>query len=169
MNYIAEVDSLTFRVEMIDDHHVRFGDHVIEIDLAALGGQPLYSLVVDGESYEAYVYPEESSWQVILRGNSYTVNVEDERDRRLKSARKFADTRVTEFVLRSPMPGLIVDLPVENGSPVARGDILVILESMKMQNELTSPVQGKVAGVKIKKGDSVDLKQVLLYVEKEQP
>jgi biotin carboxyl carrier protein len=62
-----------------------------------------------------------------------------------------------------------VDLPVENGSPVARGDILVILESMKMQNELTSPVQGKVAGVKIKKGDSVDLKQVLLYVEKEQP
>jgi biotin carboxyl carrier protein len=169
MNYIAEVDNLTFLVEVIDDHHVRFGERIIEIDLAALGGQPLYSLVIDGESYEAYVYPEENSWQVILRGNSYTVHVEDERDRKLKSARKLGDSQSKEFVLRAPMPGLIVDLPVQNGSRVAQGDILVILESMKMQNELTSPVPGTISNVKIKKGDSVDLKQILLHIQKDLP
>jgi biotin carboxyl carrier protein len=60
------------------------------------------------------------------------------------------------------MPGLVVAVPVEEGQLVARGDALVILESMKMQNELKAPRQGTVAQVRIRPGERVELNQVLM-------
>jgi biotin carboxyl carrier protein len=60
------------------------------------------------------------------------------------------------------MPGLVVAVPVEEGQLVARGDALVILESMKMQNELKAPRQGTVAQVRVRPGERVELNQVLM-------
>ena len=73
MKYIAEVDGLEFPVEILDEHHVRFGENVLEVDLAAVSGEPLYSLIVNGESFEGYVYPDEAGWQVLLLGQFYQV------------------------------------------------------------------------------------------------
>jgi biotin carboxyl carrier protein len=67
-----------------------------------------------------------------------------------------------EFTLAAPMPGMVVAIPVEVGQSVEKGDNLIILESMKMQNELKAPRGGKVSGVRVSPGDSVDLNQVLL-------
>ena len=60
------------------------------------------------------------------------------------------------------MPGLIVAVPVSEGQAVRKGDILVILESMKMQNELKSPREATIGRVRVKAGDNVDQNQVLL-------
>jgi biotin carboxyl carrier protein len=62
------------------------------------------------------------------------------------------------------MPGLIVDLPVSEGQEINKGDVLVILESMKMQNELKSPRSGKISRVRVKPGDSVEQRDTLLSV-----
>jgi biotin carboxyl carrier protein len=62
------------------------------------------------------------------------------------------------------MPGLVVALPVGEGQAVAKGDVLVILESMKMQNELKAPRDGTVARVRVTVGDSVEQRQTLLSV-----
>ena len=69
-----------------------------------------------------------------------------------------------EFNLKAPMPGLIVAVPVAEGQPVKKGDNLVILESMKMQNELKSSREGVVTRVKVKAGDSVEQNQTLVTV-----
>ena len=66
--------------------------------------------------------------------------------------------------LKAPMPGLVVAVPVADGQPVKKGEILLILESMKMQNELKSPRDGTILRVKVKAGDSVEQNQVLLTV-----
>ena len=63
------------------------------------------------------------------------------------------------------MPGLIVKIPVSEGQEVKKGDVLVILESMKMQNELKSPRDGKVTRIQVKPGDSVEQRQTILSVE----
>jgi biotin carboxyl carrier protein len=63
------------------------------------------------------------------------------------------------------MPGLVVQVPVERGQSVAKGDILVVLESMKMQNELRCPRDGVVSRVRIEVGDNVERKQTLVDVE----
>ena len=62
------------------------------------------------------------------------------------------------------MPGLVVAIPVSEGQQIEKGQVLVILELMKMQNELKSPRAGKVERVKVKAGESVEQRQLLLNV-----
>jgi biotin carboxyl carrier protein len=162
MKYIAEVDGLEFPVEIMDEHHIRFGENVLEVDLAAVSGEPLYSLIVNGESFEGYVYPDEAGWQVLLFGQFYQVRVEDEREKRLKTAIQGTVRAGGEYTLKAPMPGMVVSVPVIEGDVVEKGQILVILESMKMQNELRAPSAGTVARLRIKAGESVEQKQTLL-------
>jgi acetyl/propionyl-CoA carboxylase alpha subunit len=164
MKYIAEVDGLEFPIEILDDHHICFGGEIIEVDLSAVSGQPLYSLIMNGESFEGYVYPDERSWQVLLLGRSYSISIEDEREKRLRTTDNQRVTPGREFTLKAPMPGLAVAVPIEEGQRVEKGQILVILESMKMQNELRAPFNGNVARLKIKPGESVQQKQVLLSI-----
>jgi biotin carboxyl carrier protein len=162
MIYISEVDGLEFPIEILDEHHVRFGGAVLEVDLAAVSGEPLYSLIVNGESFEGYVYPDEDGWQVLLLGQFYQVRVEDEREKRLRKPIGGEVRSGAEFVLKAPMPGMVISVPVTEGQVVDKGQTLVILESMKMQNELRAPYAGKVARLRIKAGESVEQKQILL-------
>ncbi len=164
MKYVAEVDGLEFPVEIIDATHIRFGDEVLEVSLAAVNGVPLYSLIVNNESYEGYVYPDENGWQVLLRGQFYQVRVEDERERRLRTAAASGERAGAEVVLKAPMPGLVIDVLVHDDQPVEKGQTLLILESMKMQNELRAPRAGLVTRLKVKPGESVQQKQVLLTI-----
>jgi biotin carboxyl carrier protein len=164
MKYIAEVDGLEFPVEILDEHHICFGKEILEVDLAVVSGQPLYSLIVNGESFEGYVYPDERSWQVLLLGRSYSVNIEDEREKKLRTSDTGHASFGREFTLKAPMPGLAIAVPINEGQQVEKGQILVILESMKMQNELRAPIAGTVARLKIKPGETVQQKQILLNI-----
>jgi biotin carboxyl carrier protein len=163
VKYLTEIDGMEFPVEILDEHHVRFGEEIIEVDLASVSGQPLYSLLVNGESYEGYVYPDDDTWQVLLLGKFYSVQVMDERERRLR-ATDLDTVESGEFTLKAPMPGLIIAVQVEEGQQVEKGTNLIILESMKMQNELRSPRSGKVSRLRVRSGESVEQKQILLSI-----
>jgi len=164
MKYVTTINEQEFTVEVLDDHRILINDQVYQIDFDPVSDQPVYSLLIDGKSYEAYVYPTEDSWQVILHGNQYAAEVEDERERRLRSAATRSAFAGDEFHLKAPMPGLVIMVAVDEGQEVQEGDMLVILESMKMQNELKSPRNGVISRVRIKAGDSVEQRQVLLNV-----
>jgi biotin carboxyl carrier protein len=101
---------------------------------------------------------------VLLRGRLYPITVEDERENRLRSAAGGGVAETGEFHLRAPMPGLVVAIPVAEGQPVQKGQVLLILESMKMQNELKSPRDGTVGRLRVKPGETVEQKQTLLSV-----
>ncbi len=162
MKYIARVDDLEFPVEILDEHHVRFGEEILEVDLSPVSGQPLYSLLVNGEFFEGYVYPDDGNWQVLLLGRSYLVNIEDAREKHLRASDRILINPGREYVLKAPMPGLAVAVPVIENQPVEKGQILLILESMKMQNELRAPFAGTVTRLRVKTGESVQQKQILL-------
>ncbi len=164
MKYIAEVDGQEFATEILDEHHIRFGKEILEVDLAAVSGQPLYSLIVNGESFEGYVYPEERGWQVLLLGRAYSIIIEDEREKRLRAKDTGSADLGREFIMKAPMPGLAVSVLVNEDQIVEKGQILLILESMKMQNELRAPFAGKIVRLKVKAGDSVQQKQILLIL-----
>ncbi|HSG27470.1 MAG TPA: biotin/lipoyl-containing protein, partial [Candidatus Krumholzibacterium sp.] len=70
----------------------------------------------------------------------------------------------SEFTLTAPMPGMVVSFEIEEGDRVSEGDVLVILEAMKMQNSLTSNVSGIVRSIKVAPGTSVEKNQVLLTI-----
>ncbi|HSM71796.1 MAG TPA: biotin/lipoyl-containing protein [Anaerolineales bacterium] len=165
MKYIATIDSKEYVVELLDDKQVTIDGATYEIDFEAVSGQPVYSLIVDGRSHEAYVQEGDEDWQVLLRGRLYPVKVEDERERRLRAAAGGGVAEGGEYHLKAPMPGLVVTVSVEEGQEVKKGQVLLILESMKMQNELKSPRDGVVNRIKVKAGESVEQKQSLLSVQ----
>ena len=164
MKYVATIGNRELIVEITDEHHINVDGVNYTIDFETVGDQPVYSLLVDGQSYEAYVYPEEDSWQTLLLGSLYQIQVENEREKRLRAALGGRVTEQGEFHLKSPMPGLVVSIPVTEGQSVAKGEVLVILESMKMQNELKSPRNGIVARLRVRPGDSVEQRETLLSV-----
>lgn len=162
MKYITTIEDKQFEIEVVDDRHVRVGGRLLEVNFESVSGQPVYSLILDGKSYESYVYSGDEDWQVLLRGRQFQVKVEDEREKRLKAAAGGGTAEGGEFHLKAPMPGLVVAIPIAEGQEVQKGQVLVILRSMKMQNELKSPRDGVVSHIKVKAGESVEQKQVLL-------
>lgn len=164
MKYITSVEGKQFLVEVIDDKHVSVDGKVYEIDFESVSGQPVYSLIVDGRSHESYIYQGDDNWQVLLRGRLYPVTVEDEREKRLRAAAGGGVAETGEFHLRAPMPGLVVAIPVAEGQPIKRGQVILILESMKMQNEIKSPRDGTIGRIRVKAGETVEQKQTLLSV-----
>jgi biotin carboxyl carrier protein len=162
MKYITTIDDKQFTVEIIDEKHVSVDGKIYEIDFESVAGQPVYSLIVDGRSHESYIYQGDDNWQVLMRGRLYPVQVEDEREKRLRAAAGGGVAETGEFHLRAPMPGLVVAIPVTEGQPVKRGQVILILESMKMQNELKAPRDGTVGRIRIRPGETVEQKQTLL-------
>ncbi len=165
MKYITTVEDKQFLVEIIDEKHVSVDGKIYGVDFESVSGQPVYSLIVDGKSHESYVQRGDENWQVLLRGRLYPVTVEDEREKRLRAAAGSGVSESGEFHLKAPMPGLVVAIPVTEGQAVKKGEVLLILESMKMQNELKAPRDGIVNRIKVKAGESVEQKQPLLSIQ----
>lgn len=166
MRYIATIDGQEFEVEILESGQVSVNGVVYSVDFEPVSGQPVYSLLVDGGSYQAHIYElDEDGLQVLMRGTLYKAVVEDEREKRLRAAAGAGAPDSGEFVLAAPMPGLVVQVPVKEGDKVAKGDVLLILESMKMQNELKAPRDGKVTRVQVKAGDSVEQKAAMIALE----
>ncbi len=164
MKYITTIDGQDFELEIIDDTQIIVDGNTYSIDFQPVSGEPVYSLLVDGGSFQAHIFDgeDDDKLEILLRGTQYTATVLDEREKRLKAAAGDSHVSSDELILKSPMPGLIVQVPVKVGDTVAVGDVLVILESMKMQNELKSTQDGKVTQVEIKAGDSVEQKTILI-------
>lgn len=164
MRYVTTIGDREFSVEVLGQGRVSIDGKIVEVDLGNISGQPVYSMVIDGKSYEAYVYEGEDEWQVLLLGQQYPAKVEDEREKRLRAAAGGTLAESGEFHLKAPMPGLVITIGVQQGQDVAKGDVLVILESMKMQNELRAPRAGTVSRIKIKPGETVEQRQTLLTI-----
>jgi len=164
MKYITTIDNKEFEIEVVDEQHIRVGERLLEVDFESVSGQPVFSLILDGKSYESFVYQGEEDWEVLIRGRQYQVKVEDEREKRLKSTGG-GDVTGGEFHLKAPMPGLVVAVLIEEGQEVKKGQVMLILESMKMQNELKAPRDGVMGRIRVKAGESVEQRQTLLSVQ----
>jgi biotin carboxyl carrier protein len=165
MKYIATLDDQTFEIEINAEDQITVDGESLSIDFRSVSGQPVYSLLVNGQSYEAYVQAAEAGLEVLLQGQLHVVEVEDERHRKLRESSGGPAVHSGEFNLKSPMPGLIVAVPVVEGQAVVKGQDLVILESMKMQNELKAPRDGTIGRVRVRAGDSVEQNQVLITLD----
>ena len=164
MKYVTTSGEREILIEILDEHHITVDGVDYEIDFESVSEQTVYSLLANNKSYEALVYESEEGWQVLLQGSQYVLLVEDEREKRLRASLGGGPQENVDFHLRAPMPGLIVTVPVNEGQEVEKGDVLVVLESMKMQNQLKSPRPGKVRRVQVKPGDSVEQRDTLLSV-----
>src|SRR5262245_50384529 len=127
-------------------------------------GRTNYSLIVDNRSFEIEVDNTEDEYRVLVDGRNYRINLIDERRLRVGGAQAGLDVQGRQSVT-VPMPGKIVAVLVAEGDVVERGQGLVIVEAMKMENEVRSPITGAVKEIKVKPGETVEGGAVLLVVE----
>jgi len=165
MKYIAEVNGTEYVIEINSETEVVINGKPHVIDFQAIRQSLSFSMLVDGKSYETNIYQDDGEWEVCLRGRCFQVKVEDERERRLRMAAGQTSIQKGKFTLQSPMPGLVIDIQVKVGDEVKEGQVLLILESMKMQNELKAPRDGKIDRIQAKINDNVERKQNLLILE----
>jgi biotin carboxyl carrier protein len=123
----------------------------------------IYSVLMAGHSYEARVEPgANGEVVVVIDGNRFDIDVRDPRHFRRRNGWHGIDGLQN---VTAPMPGKVVRLLAQLGTTVTAGQALVVVEAMKMQNELRSPKSGKVVSVPVHEGDTVAAGDVLVVVE----
>ena len=101
-------------------------------------------------------------YRVNVNGTVYEVELEEITGAAPAAAPKAAAGAAGAVSVKAPMPGNILDVKVSAGASVKAGDVLVILEAMKMENEILAPQDGTVASVNVNKGDTVNSGDVLV-------
>ena len=160
MKYVTIINNQQFEVEIQRDGSVLVNGKRHEVDWLELP-ESLYSMIKDNKSIEFAIDENQDTTNVLLEGRLYEVQVLDQRALMMLNRR--GGLKLDSGEVYAPMPGLIVDVRVNVGDEVAEGDTIVILESMKMQNELKAPRAGTIQTIQCNKGDTVD-KNVLLIV-----
>jgi biotin carboxyl carrier protein len=120
-----------------------------------------WSLLIDGASFEASVDGE----TVHVNGQAIPVRLVDPRAYRRRGRGQAAGAATGPVEVRAPMPGRIVKLLVQIGDRVAAGQGVVVVEAMKMENELRAPRDGVVRDVRTREGASVDAGAILVMIE----
>jgi biotin carboxyl carrier protein len=149
-------------VEVIEQEgmlRVRLGDrwHTAELERTNRAG--LYSLLVDGRSWELFARERAGGFELLLGNRVYDVSVGADR-RAVTGEESIAGA----WALVSPMAGQIVEIRVQDGDQVQQGQTLVVIESMKMNNELTAARPGIVGDVQLAPGERVERGRLLLRV-----
>ncbi len=141
-----------------------------EVDFAAVHSNPrtgegLYSLLADGKSYQMYIEPHDAAFRVVIWRHRYEVRVLTEREWRLQKLAPKQSAHSGVAIISAPMPGLVKAVPAQEGAEVEAGARLVVLEAMKMENEITAPRAGKVTAVHVAPGSIVEAGKPLVTIE----
>lgn len=125
----------------------------------------VYHLLKDNVSFNLEIVkhiPEEKKMVVKINNTSYTLDIKDKYDDLLHSLGldSLAAKKVND--IKAPMPGMVLNILVTEGQEVKKGDPLIVLEAMKMENILKSPTDGVIKKIAIKKGIAVEKNQLLI-------
>lgn len=125
----------------------------------------IFYIIKDHKSYNVEVLKAdyaEKNFTVRVNGNKYQLDVKDKFDELLKSLGfdNLNANKVNE--IKAPMPGLVLDIRVNEGDTIKKGEPVLVLEAMKMENIIKSPVDGIIKKINVKKGQAVEKNQVLV-------
>ncbi len=150
------------KYDFVVEENSPFRDGAIDIIEIKEG---IFHIIKDNKSYNAEVLKankEEKSFIIRVNGNKYTVQLKDKYDDLLKELGIEIGSFAKVKNLKAPMPGLVVDVRVKEGDAVKKGDALVVLQAMKMENIIKSPTEGSIKIIHIKKEDVIEKNQILI-------
>ena len=168
MKYLAEIEGKSYQVdirELNGEIRVELDGDPVQADSVYVKETGFVSFLFNNKSFDLEYSKNEEKVSVFWGGRKYECVLEDERSQRLKRLGALKVDTKKEQELRSPMPGLISTIQVRQGDTVVTGQGVIIIEAMKMENELKAKHDGKVKEIKVKKHQAVDKDQVLVVFE----
>lgn len=168
MRYYVTIAGSTLEVDLAGDTPTVDGSPV-DAHLSRLPGTPIRHLVVDGRSHVLVARREtKHRWDLHLDGDHLAVEVVDERTRTIRAMTGQTAAASGPRPVRAPMPGMVVRVQVEPGDRVRAGSSVVIIEAMKMENDLKAESAGVVARVLVEAGQAVEKGTTLVEFEAEE-
>ncbi len=162
MKYFVTVAGREVEV-IVDGDQVTVDGRQVAAHLVHFPGTPLVQLSLEGRRYPlAVAGRDDDGWRLVDHGAVREVNAVDERTRHIRSLVGQVSGVAGGGVVKAPMPGMVVKLLVEVGQRVAAGDGLLLLEAMKMENELKAPGDGVVESISTTVGQAVEKGEVLV-------
>jgi len=127
-----------------------------------------FHILQDGQSYKAVVVDHNYTAKTLsleINGNPYRIEIADEYDLLVEKMGFSAASNQKIKFIKAPMPGLILDILIKPGQAITKGDQLLILEAMKMENVLKAEGDGIIKSIEVQKGAAVDKGQILIEME----
>ncbi len=127
-----------------------------------------YHVLKNNKSFSSEIaesHFDQKHYVVKVNNNTYTVNIQNHLDLLIKQLGFSMGTNKQINAIKAPMPGLILEISVQVGQEVNENDNLLILEAMKMENNLSSPRAGIIKSISVSKGDTVEKGQLLIEFE----
>lgn len=159
-------DNLAHEIEL-ENNQIKIDGNATDIDLVKLLDNK-FNILQNHKSYNIEVLHADyvtKSFSIKVNNNIYDLNVQSELDILLDKMGMSADTDSKMDHVKAPMPGLVLDILVENGQTIQKGDNLIVLEAMKMENIIKASGSGTVKAIKVNKKDAVEKNQLLIEME----
>jgi pyruvate carboxylase subunit B len=166
MKYYIDIEGRTYEIDIGPDG-LRLDGHKIEADLKPNHDSNLWHLVLNGRSHTLCARRRErrGEWDIVIDGRRHEILALDERRRAIRELSGGEAASHGPLEVRAPMPGLVIKVEVDPGAEVERGQGLIVIEAMKMENELRASSAGRVSDIRVTAGQAVDKGEPLLVIE----
>jgi biotin carboxyl carrier protein len=167
VNYeVSEKKGETKTVGLVEksdhEYEITIDGHTVHVD-AARSGKTIYSIIEDGKQFEVVIDEQGAhGFDVVVAGQLFHLQALDERSKLLSASAKPIASGPQR--VEAEMPGKVVKIATSVGSPVTEGQGVVILEAMKMENEIKSPIEGVVSEIAVAEGQTVESGALLFVV-----
>ncbi len=169
MEFYVHIDGERMKVKVENGRCLVDGEEV-DVAIAPGNGTPMRSASAQGRSLRIRPRREgKGDWRLDVEGTQYQALVLDPGQEAIRKARQAAGVSSGPAPLRAPMPGMVVRIEVAEGDEVEVGDGVVIVEAMKMENELRAPAPARVRSIAVEEGMAVDKDQILVEFEPLEP
>ena len=151
----------------LDNHQIKIDGKPTEIDLVKLLDNKFH-ILDNHKSHNIEIIHADYTlkrFSIKVNNNIYDLNLQTELDMLLDKMGMSTSSNERMENVKAPMPGLVLDILVEKGQPINKGDNLLILEAMKMENIIKASGTGIIKDIKVNKKDAVEKNQVLIEVE----
>ena len=166
MKYLVDVDGERFEVSL-DADGVRVGGRVVHAHLADVEGTPIHLVRIDDTVHRVAVRraKDRGRYDLWMNGFRYLIEALDERARVIQELTAARSGPNGPAPVIAPMPGLVVRIHVSEGQRVVAGQGIVVIEAMKMENELRAAAEGTVKSILAVHGSAVEKGAVLVEFE----
>jgi pyruvate carboxylase subunit B len=167
VKYVTTVEDKTFTIE-VENGEIVVDGQAHSVDLRHIEPLSLYSLLIDNLSHEIFVEEQEGRYGAMLQGQLYAVDVQEERLCRQDLACMDSTIAQEDNLIAAPMPGVVLEVLLDVGETVQSGEVVVVLESMKMRIDLRSSQDGVIQAVHVVSHNHVAQGQALVTVSPQQ-
>ncbi|WP_108803857.1 acetyl-CoA carboxylase biotin carboxyl carrier protein subunit [Aquimarina sp. Aq107] len=160
--------STNYKVKVNKDFETSLSEDTISKTNIIETSNSKFHVINNNQSYHTEVIKSDfvnKNYTVKVNSNIYEVDISNSLDMMISEMGFSIGASKQVNSIKSPMPGLIIDIQVEIGQTVKEDDYLLVLEAMKMENIITSPREGTIKSIAVSKGDAVDKGKLLIEFE----